>query len=78
MDDYLQAEEAEERDDNNEDVDNDGEEHTNHQDDGAGKEGGEDRTRDAGDQDDGRQQQLCRASPTPAGGQLGLGHGGQR
>ena len=57
MDDYLQAEEAEELDDNNEDVDNDGEEHTSHQDDGADQEGGEDRTRDAGDQDDAGQEQ---------------------
>ena len=52
MDDYLQAEETEELDDNNEDVDNDREEHTNHQDDGVGENGGEDRTRDAGDQYD--------------------------
>ena len=52
MDDYLQAEETEELDDNKEDVDNDREEHTNHQDDGVGENGGEDRTRDAGDQYD--------------------------
>ena len=48
MDDFLQAEEAEELDDNGEDVDND---------DGADQEGGEDRTRDAGDHDDARQEQ---------------------
>ena len=57
MDDFLQAEEAEELDDDGEDVDNDGEEHTSHQDDGADQEGGEDRTRDAGDHDDARQEQ---------------------
>ena len=66
MDDYLQAEEAEELDDNNEDVDNDREEHTNHQDDGADKEGGEYRTRDAKAQGDGLPPSPHRHTARPA------------
>ena len=73
MDDFLQAEEAEELDDNDGDVDDDGEEHTNHQDDGAGEDGGEDRTRDAGDQYDAGPEQQREAAAAVSGESNSLG-----